>query len=53
MKFKDRKEQRQVSETLDGILVPLLNVVTDEVADRLRRAMEIIHNTGFEEGGDS
>ena len=44
--FKDRIEKRKVSETLDSVLLPLTLHMKDEDAAYLKRAMEIIHETG-------
>lgn len=41
-KFKDRKEQREVTETMDKVLLPLLEYLNDDTAIKVRRALYLL-----------
>ena len=44
--FATRKEQRQVCETLDSLLTPILPFLDKDVASRVNRAREMLHDIG-------
>ena len=41
-KFKDRKEQRQVTEVMNGLLLPTLNYLNADTAIKVRRALYLL-----------
>lgn len=41
-KFKDRKEQRKVTETMNALLLPLLQYLTSDTAIIVRRALLLL-----------
>jgi hypothetical protein len=41
-KFKDRKEQREVTETMEALLLPMLNYLNTDTAIRVRRALYLL-----------
>ena len=41
-KFKDRKEQRKVTETMNALLLPLLPHLTSDTAIIVRRALYLL-----------
>lgn len=47
--FETFREKQQVSETLDAVLTPLIPFMDEMVQDRLRRAMEVIHDVPIKE----
>ena len=49
MKFKDREEQRRVTETMSALIMPLLPYLVDEVAERVQIGMRILFHTGIGE----
>ena len=49
MKFKDRKEQRQVTETMGALLLPLMPFLNEETCNRIEIGMRILRDTDIEE----
>lgn len=41
-KFKDRKEQRKITETMNALLLPLLPHLTSDTAIIVRRALYLL-----------
>ena len=41
-KFKDRKEQREVVEIMDKLLLPTLNYLNSDTAIKVRRALYLL-----------
>ena len=41
-KFKDRKEQRKVTETMDALLLPMLSYLNSETKTIVRRALYLL-----------
>ena len=41
-KFKDRKEKRQVTEVMNGLLLPTLNYLNADTAIKVRRALYLL-----------
>ena len=41
-KYKDRKEQRKVMETMDSLLLPLLNHCNNDTGSIIRRALYLL-----------
>lgn len=41
-KFKDRKEQREVTETMNALLLPMLNYLNADAAIKVRRALYLL-----------
>lgn len=47
-KFKDRKEQREVTETMDRVLLPLLEYLNAETAIKIRRGLYLLSKIDVE-----
>ena len=47
-KFKDRKEQREVTETMNALLVPMMHYLNADTAKRVRRALYLLENIDIE-----
>lgn len=47
--YKTRQEKRQISETMDAIIYPLIQFMALEHQECIRRALEILHETPIEE----
>ena len=47
-KFKDRKEQREVTETMNDLLLPMLNYLNADTAIKVRRALYLLGKIEFE-----
>lgn len=47
-KFKDRKEQRQVTETMNSLLLPLLPHLTNDTATIVERALYLLKEIEIE-----
>lgn len=41
-KFKDRKEQREVTETMNALLLPMLDYLNADTAIKVRRALYLL-----------
>lgn len=41
-KFKDRKEQREVTETMNALLLPMLYYLNNDTAIKVRRALYLL-----------
>jgi hypothetical protein len=41
-KFMDRKEQREVTETMNALLLPMLDYLNTDTAIRVRRALYLL-----------
>jgi len=48
-KFKDRKEEREVTETMDGLLLSMMNYFDADTAAKVRRALHLLSQIGIEE----
>lgn len=48
-KFKDRKEQRKVTETMNALLLPLLPHLTSDTAIIVKRAMYLLGEIEIEQ----
>lgn len=53
MKYKDRREQRQVNEIMAGLLVPMLSCLNDKTAQAVEIALRILRATDIDEGSDT
>ena len=53
MKYKDRKEQRKVTETMNSLLSPLLNHCNNETAIVIRRALYLLGKIDIESQEES
>jgi len=51
-KFKDRKEQREVTELMDGLLLPMINYFNADTAIKVRRALYLLGEIDFESQKD-
>lgn len=49
MKFKDRKEQRKVQETISALFISLSNYVNKDTRECMDKALQIIEDTEIEE----
>lgn len=47
-KFKDRKERREVTETMNALLLPLLNYLNNDTAIKVRRALYLLGKIDIE-----
>ena len=47
-KFKDRKEQREVTETMNALLLSILHYLNDDTAIKVRRALYLLGKIEFE-----
>jgi len=47
-KFKNRKEQREVTETMDRVLLPLLEYINTETAIKIRRGLYLLSKIDVE-----
>lgn len=47
-KFKNRKEQREVIETMDKVLLPLLEYLNAETAIKIRRGLYLLSKIDVE-----
>ena len=47
--FDSRLEQRQVCETYDAVLQPLIQYLNKETGDRILRGLEILHSVEVKE----
>lgn len=41
-KFKDRKEQREITETMNMLLLPMLDLLNSDTAIKVRRALYLL-----------
>lgn len=41
-KFKDRKEQREVTETMEALLLPMLNYLNADTVIRVKKALYLL-----------
>ena len=48
VKYKDRKEQRKVTETMDSLLLPLLDHCNNDTATTIRRALYLLGHIDVE-----
>lgn len=48
-RFKDRTEQRRVTETVNGLLLPMLNYLNADAAIAVRRGLYLLGEIGVEE----
>lgn len=48
MGYKDRREQRKVTEVMNALLLPLLPYLNDDTATIVKRALHILGETGIE-----
>ena len=48
MKFKDRKEQRQVTETFTDLLMPMMKYLNEETKEQIEIGLRILNNTEIE-----
>ena len=47
-KFKNRKEQREITETMDRVLLPLLEYFNAETAIKIRRGLYLLSKIDVE-----
>ena len=47
-KFKDRREQRKVTETMNALLLPILPNLNDDTVTVVRRALHLLGEIGIE-----
>ena len=47
-KFKDRKEQREVTETMNALLAPMVYYLNADTARKVRRALYLLDNIEIE-----
>lgn len=47
-KFKNRKEQREITETMDSVLLPLLEYFNAETAIKIRRGLYLLSKIDIE-----
>ena len=47
-KFKDRKEQREVTELMAGLLLPMIDYLNADTAIKVRRALYLLGEIDFE-----
>lgn len=50
-KFKDRKEQRKITETMNALLLPLLPYLTSDTTIIVRRALYLLGEIEIEPQG--
>lgn len=47
-KFKDRKEQREVTETMNALLLPMLDYLNADTAIKVKRALYLLGEIDIE-----
>lgn len=53
VKYKDRKEQRMVTETMGALLLPMVDFLNNNTAILVRRALFILGETDIESQEES
>lgn len=48
MKFKNRKEQREVLETMSSLLSPLMNHLSEQSKEAVKISLRILSDTEYE-----
>lgn len=48
MKFKSRKEQREVLETMSSLLTPLMNHLSEQSKEAVKISLRILSDTEYE-----
>ena len=48
MKFKNRKEQREVTETMNALLLPLMQYLNEETSTIVKKSLEILSTVEIE-----
>ena len=51
MKYKDRREQRNVSEVMESLLIPMFPFFNEKTSKLVWTALKIIRETEVENGG--